>query len=68
MAEERGFLQIDRQDVAYRPVVERTKDFRSVDIALTEAEIQAQAARCMECGTPFCHAADSGFPLSNVIP
>jgi len=68
MAEERGFLQIDRQDVAYRPVVERTKDFRSVDVALTEAEIQAQAARCMECGTPFCHAAASGCPLSNVIP
>lgn len=68
MAEERAFLEIDRQDVAYRPAAERTKDFRSVDVPLTDAEIHAQAARCMECGTPFCHASVTGCPLSNLIP
>ncbi len=39
-----------------------------MDLPLTETEIQNQAARCMECGTPFCHAAASGCPLGNVIP
>jgi glutamate synthase (NADPH/NADH) small chain len=68
MSRERAFLEIDRQDVAYRPAAERVKDFRSVNIRMTEDEIRAQAARCMDCGTPFCHAAPSGCPLSNIIP
>jgi glutamate synthase (NADPH) small chain len=67
-ARERAFLELDRQDVAYRPVSERLKDFRSVDLPLTDGEIHVQAARCMDCGTPFCHAATSGCPLGNVIP
>jgi glutamate synthase (NADPH/NADH) small chain len=68
MSEERAFLENDRKDVDYRPVAERVKDYRSVYIPLTEHEIRSQAARCMDCGTPFCHAAASGCPLSNVIP
>src|SRR4030042_4676368 len=68
MAGERDFLELDRQDVPYRPVPERLNDFRSVDVPLTEAEIKIQAARCMDCGTPFCHAAPSGCPLGNVVP
>ena len=68
MGRERAFLDQDRQDVAYRPVGERLTDYRSVDIPLTAAEINAQASRCMDCGTPFCHAAPSGCPLSNIIP
>ena len=68
MSRERAFLEYDRRDVSYRPVAERLKDFRPVDVPLTEEEIHAQAARCMDCGTPFCHAAASGCPLSNVIP
>ncbi|MBN1268521.1 MAG: glutamate synthase subunit beta [Kiritimatiellae bacterium] len=68
MNKERAFLEQDRQDAAYRPVPERVKDFKSVDIPLTEEEVRAQAARCMDCGTPFCHAASSGCSLRNVIP
>src|SRR3990172_4060151 len=68
MARERAFLDRDRQDVSYRPAEERVKDFRSVDMPLTEAEIRQQASRCMDCGTPFCHASGTGCPLSNLIP
>jgi len=68
MSRERAFLECDRQDAPHRPIVERVKDFRSAETPLTEAEIHVQAARCMDCGTPFCHAAATGCPLSNIIP
>jgi len=68
MSRERAFLEQERVDVTYRPVEERIRDFQAVDLPLTDAEIQLQASRCMECGTPFCHAAASGCPLANVIP
>jgi glutamate synthase (NADPH/NADH) small chain len=61
-------LEIERQDVAYRPVSERLKDFTAVDLPMAETDVRAQAARCMDCGTPFCHAAATGCPLSNLIP
>ena len=68
MAKERAFLEQERQDVAYRPVSERLKDFRSVELALSDSEIQSQASRCMDCGTPFCHASATGCPLGNLVP
>jgi glutamate synthase (NADPH/NADH) small chain len=68
MSRERAFLENDRQDVAYRPAAERVNDFNWVDIPLAEDEIRVQASRCMDCGTPFCHASASGCPLGNVIP
>ena len=68
MAREREFLDLPRQDVSYRPVSERLKDFRSVDVPLTDGEIHEQASRCMDCGTPFCHGSSTGCPLGNVIP
>ena len=68
MSRERAFLEKERQDVAYRPATERVNDFKWVDIPLTEDEIRAQASRCMDCGTPFCHASATGCPLGNVIP
>jgi glutamate synthase (NADPH/NADH) small chain len=61
-----GFMVYHRKDPGYRPKEERIKDFRAVDKQLTHDEIQIQAARCMDCGTPFCHA--YGCPLANVIP
>jgi glutamate synthase (NADPH/NADH) small chain len=61
-----GFLVYQRKDPGYRPIEERIHDFRAVDKQLTHNEVQIQAARCMECGTPFCHA--YGCPLANVIP
>ncbi len=68
MSRERAFLETNRQDVTYRPVMERVNDFRLVYTPLTDDQIHAEAARCMDCGTPFCHAAASGCPLSNVVP
>jgi NAD(P)H-dependent glutamate synthase small subunit len=61
-----GFLKYGRQDVQYRQVEERIKDYFEIDIPLSEEAIIHQAARCMDCGIPFCHGA--GCPLNNLIP
>ena len=66
MGEVKGFLKYDRQDVGHRPVAERVRDFAETDLPLTPDQIQRQAARCMDCGIPFCHGA--GCPLKNSIP
>ncbi len=68
MNKDRAFLEQPRQDVPHRPVAERVKDFKAVDLSLTEEEVRTQAARCMGCGIPFCHAAASGCSLANIIP
>lgn len=61
-----GFLKHGRQGPAYRPADERIKDFKAVEIPLMEDTAHVQMARCMECGTPFCHG--YGCPLANTIP
>jgi glutamate synthase (NADPH/NADH) small chain len=61
-----GFLDFRRKDPGYRPREERLKDYRAVELQLSHSEIHRQAARCMDCGIPFCHA--YGCPVSNVIP
>ncbi len=61
-----GFLQYGRQAPGYRPVEERVKDFKAVEIPFVTDAVHIQAARCLECGTPFCHG--YGCPLANVIP
>ena len=61
-----GFLEYPRREPGYRPVAERLRDYRAVEQQLSHAEVQRQAARCMDCGTPFCHA--FGCPLGNIIP
>ena len=61
-----GYLDFGRKDAEYRPVAKRLRDFHAVDLRMPEAELRAQAARCMDCGTPFCLG--SGCPLANVIP
>lgn len=66
MVEPKGFLKHKRQTVGHRPVAERIADFREVDLPLTPDEIRVQAARCMNCGIPFCHG--TGCPLGNSIP
>lgn len=68
MSKDRAFIEVDRQDVRYRRVEERLKDFRAADLPLGEQEIRVQASRCMDCGIPFCHAAYSGCSLANIIP
>jgi len=66
MGETGGFLKYHRKDPGYRKVDERLKDYEPVELRLLDSEIHAQAARCMDCGTPFCHGC--GCPLSNIIP
>ena len=65
MGNPQGFMKIKRKTAAYRPVCERVKDYKNVNM-LREGEVsEDQAARCMDCGTPFCHWA---CPLGNYIP
>ena len=66
MGKTTGFMEYERRDPGYRPVAERVKDFKAVEARLGEGELKEQAARCMDCGTPFCHGC--GCPLENVIP
>ncbi len=66
MGEVKGFLKHKRRDVRRRPVEERIRDFRELDLSLTPDEVRQQAARCMDCGIPFCHGL--GCPLKNLIP
>jgi glutamate synthase (NADPH) small chain len=60
-----GFLEIGRVNFERRPVQERIHDWREVYKDFPEDKLQSQAARCMDCGIPFCH---QGCPLGNIIP
>ena len=60
-----GFLEIDRQERAYEPAADRVRHFKEFVIPPSEAEITKQAARCMDCGIPYCH---TGCPVNNQIP
>ena len=60
-----GFLEYERIEEGYEPVAERVKNYREFVIGLDAAQAKLQAARCMDCGTPFCN---SGCPVNNVIP
>ncbi|MGD1043322.1 MAG: glutamate synthase subunit beta [Sedimentisphaerales bacterium] len=66
MGEIKGFMKYKRQPTGYRPVEERIHDFKELELPLTPEQIQQQAARCMDCGIPFCHGV--GCPLYNYIP
>lgn len=66
MAEIKGFLKYRRQKTGYRPLKERIQDYREVELTLTPEDIVQQAARCIDCGIPFCHG--MGCPLENNIP
>jgi len=66
MGKLKGFLEYRRVDPPYRPRDERIRDYREVTTRLSEEALMQQAARCMDCGVPFCHAL--GCPLGNVIP
>jgi glutamate synthase (NADPH/NADH) small chain len=60
-----GFLEIDRDDRDYEPVAERIRHYREFVRPLPEDELRKQAARCMDCGIPYCHI---GCPVNNQIP
>ena len=65
MGKPTGFLEITRHDHGYAPVSDRVKHFRDFVVALPEPQIREQAARCMDCGIPYCHR---GCPVHNIIP
>jgi glutamate synthase (NADPH/NADH) small chain len=60
-----GFLEHTRERPQRRPPAERIKDWFEIYEPFPEANIATQAARCMDCGVPFCH---TGCPLTNIIP
>ena len=60
-----GFLEIHRKKAPSRPIDERLRDWQEVSLPYPVQDLQTQAARCMDCGIPFCH---QGCPLGNIIP
>jgi glutamate synthase (NADPH/NADH) small chain len=60
-----GFMEYQRIEEGYSPVAERVKHYKEFVIGLDDAQANKQAARCMDCGTPFCN---SGCPVNNIIP
>src|SRR5881398_1589688 len=65
MGELGAFLKIERSGVRYRDPEARAGDVHEFLVERPVEELQAQGARCMECGVPFCH---NGCPLGNLIP
>ncbi len=65
MGKQTGFLEYDRETPVRRPVLERVNDWFEVYQDFPAQKVQKQAARCMDCGVPFCH---TGCPLGNLIP
>jgi glutamate synthase (NADPH/NADH) small chain len=65
MGKPTGFLELDREDRAYKPVEERLKHYKEFVVPLPEGEVKKQASRCMDCGIPYCH---NGCPVNNQIP
>ncbi len=60
-----GFMEFERLEEGYEPVDKRLKNYKEFVIGLKEDEAKVQAARCMDCGTPFCN---NGCPVNNIIP
>jgi glutamate synthase (NADPH/NADH) small chain len=60
-----GFLEFSRELPHRRPVKERVNDFKEFVERFPEEKLNQQSARCMDCGTPFCH---DGCPVGNLIP
>ena len=60
-----GFLEFERADRAYEPVEQRIKHWREFVLPLPDESNKQQAARCMDCGIPYCH---TGCPVNNQIP
>ncbi|RYF17197.1 MAG: glutamate synthase subunit beta [Comamonadaceae bacterium] len=60
-----GFMEFERVEEGYKPVPERLKHYKEFVVGLDDKQAKVQAARCMDCGTPFCN---SGCPVNNIIP
>jgi len=66
MAKATGFLEFTREEAPKRFVHQRIKDYHEFEELLSDEKINQQAARCMDCGVPSCHA--YGCPVENRIP
>jgi glutamate synthase (NADPH/NADH) small chain len=60
-----GFRDFERRDRSYLPVEERLDHYREFAIPLRNEQVAQQGARCLDCGTPYCH---HGCPVDNIIP
>jgi glutamate synthase (NADPH) small chain len=65
MGKPTGFMEFSRENPSKRQVAERLHDYQEIEVTLSNEKAQKQAARCMNCGVPFCH---NGCPLGNIIP
>lgn len=74
MGKPTGFLEYDRKDNIASLPLERIKNFDEFHVPMSEKSRKEQAARCMDCGVPFCqsgmmlHGMASGCPLNNLVP
>jgi glutamate synthase (NADPH/NADH) small chain len=74
MGKPTGFIEYLRELPADRPAAGRIADWKEFHLHLPEAGLRQQGARCMDCGTPFCHTGTllggmaSGCPIHNLIP
>ncbi len=65
MGKPTGFLEFDRELPGKRDPKTRINDYQELYLDLGDKKTNQQAARCMDCGVPFCH---TGCPLGNIIP
>ena len=65
MGKPTGFMDLEKIDRGYKPVSERISNYKEFVIPLSKEETINQAARCMDCGVPYCH---NGCPVNNQIP
>ncbi|MGB4958274.1 MAG: glutamate synthase subunit beta [Saprospiraceae bacterium] len=65
MADPKGFIKYSRENPKTRSPKDRINDYKEIYHPVPEDHIRTQAARCMDCGVPFCH---NGCPLGNLIP
>ena len=65
MGKATGFLELQRIEEGYEPPQSRVKHYKEFVIGLAEEQANKQAARCMDCGIPFCN---NGCPVNNIIP
>ncbi|KAJ1804868.1 glutamate synthase [NADH], partial [Coemansia sp. RSA 2599] len=64
----RGFTKYKRRGDRYRSAQKRVQDWDEISLRQTKAQLQVQAARCIDCGIPFCQSDVDGCPIGNVIP
>lgn len=67
MGKATGFIEYRRKPVPYRDPEKRSGDFKEIYTEPDEHHLRSQAARCMDCGVPFCQS-DNGCPIDNLIP